>query len=181
MLRTVYSLGLLGLLDLENGDNTIICNVGKYFPNFTGHHSIKRLESLATPFTEPKISQLLLSSWIQGELFRKRTCIWDNYLVSVVLTIQDKELLVTACVCLGASHKIYEQKNTEEASITEYSLLVHFDTFRYISAHFGTFRYISVHFGTFRYISVHFGTILRVSLQILSTRYMYRYEESKTN
>jgi len=58
-------------------------------------------------------------------------CVSDNYLVSVVLVIQDKEqsLLVTACVCLGPSHKIYEQKNTEQASITVYSLLVHFGIF----------------------------------------------------
>ena len=54
MLHTVYKLGLLVLLDLENEDNMIIRNVGKYLPIFTGHHSIKRLESLAAPFTEPK-------------------------------------------------------------------------------------------------------------------------------
>jgi hypothetical protein len=57
--------------------------------------------------------------------------------VSVALAVQDKEqsLLVTACVCLG---QIYENNNTEQASITEYSLLFHFGIFRYISAHFGT-------------------------------------------
>jgi len=62
MLRNDYGLWLLGLLDIEDKDNKIIRNVGKYLPIFTGHHSIKRLESLAAPFTEPKISQLQLIS-----------------------------------------------------------------------------------------------------------------------
>jgi len=62
MLSTVYRLGLLGLLDLEDEDNMKILGVRKYLPIFTSHLSIKRLESSASLFTEPKISQLLSSS-----------------------------------------------------------------------------------------------------------------------